>query len=62
MHGFATYTLIELPISSFRHCRLVSSVDAINMVPLNLSHFVHGNIACKGNLQVSSNEGNYCSS
>ena len=46
-----THTLVELAISAMSHPGLVSAVDSVNVITLDLFDLVHGHIASKRNLR-----------
>ena len=45
-----THTLIELPVPAQCHSGLITPVNPVNVVPLNLFDFIHGYIPCKRDL------------
>ena len=47
-----THTLVELPVASKSHSRLVVSVDTVNVVPFDLLDLVHGNVASERHREV----------
>lgn len=56
---YATYTLIEFSIPSLRHCWIIPSINFGNVIPLNISDFVHRQVPGERNGQVVSQGQNF---